>query len=286
MNAPGEFELFVQTRSALLDAVDALGAHRAAVIVVGAQAVYLQTGHATVALAELTRDSDLAIDPRLLGEDPRIEQAMSSAGFTRHPDPSRRQPGAWFSPCGIEVDLMVPEQLAGAATGRSGRGARIPPHAKDAARRARGLEAALVDRAEMTVESLTAADPRRHTVRVAGPGALVVAKMHKIGERLTQQSDRQRDMDAHDVYWLLVATPTATTAAALRRALADEISAEVTNEAIAYLRVLFAAGPDAVGSAMAGRAEAGIGDPANVAASVAALGEDLLTELDRPAVQQ
>ncbi|WP_213008335.1 hypothetical protein [Paractinoplanes toevensis] len=64
----------------MLDALEALAEHRAAVVVIGAQAVYLRTGSAQVALAEATKDSDLAIDPRTLGEDPRVEAAMRAAG--------------------------------------------------------------------------------------------------------------------------------------------------------------------------------------------------------------
>ena len=37
--------------------------HKASVILIGAQAIYLRTGNATFALAEATKDSDLAIDP-------------------------------------------------------------------------------------------------------------------------------------------------------------------------------------------------------------------------------
>jgi len=44
MNGPGGTEdLLAQSRSALLDALQALDAHRDAVIVVGAQAIYLRT---------------------------------------------------------------------------------------------------------------------------------------------------------------------------------------------------------------------------------------------------
>ena len=50
-------DLLVQTRSALLDALEALIDHRDAVIVIGAQAVYLHTGNALVALAEATKES-------------------------------------------------------------------------------------------------------------------------------------------------------------------------------------------------------------------------------------
>lgn len=46
------------------------------------------------------------------------------------------------------------------------------------------------------------------------------------------------------------------------------VRAEVTAESVGYLQELFAAGPDAIGSVMAGRAEEGFGDPDEVAAAV------------------
>lgn len=162
---PGGDNLIVEARSALLDAVAALEIHRDSVILIGAQAIYLRTGGATFALAEATKDSDLAIDARTLGENPRLEEAMTNAGFVLNP--LNRQPGAWMSPTGIPVDLMVPEQLAGAG---SRRGVRIPPHDKHAARRAAGLEAAIIDRSPLIVESLDG-DGRSAIVNVAGPGA-------------------------------------------------------------------------------------------------------------------
>jgi hypothetical protein len=78
MSSPGgsEGDLLGRSRSALLDALQALEAHRGAVIVVGAQAIYLRTSSSIVALAEATKDSDLAVDPRLLHDDPLIEKAM------------------------------------------------------------------------------------------------------------------------------------------------------------------------------------------------------------------
>ena len=66
----------VKARHALLDALDALGSHKEAVILVGAQAIYLHTGSAEVALAEFTTDADLAIDPELLTDHPLIEAAI------------------------------------------------------------------------------------------------------------------------------------------------------------------------------------------------------------------
>lgn len=279
MNPPGASDLLVQARSALLDALDALAEHRDSVVVIGAQAIYLHTGHAPVALAEATKDSDLAIDPRELADDPLIEEAMTAAGFYLNPNPDNTQPGAWMNPAGIPVDLMVPEKLAGGG-GKAARGARIPPHAKTATRRARGLEAAVVDNVSMTIGALDETDPRSYTVRVAGPGALLVAKLHKIGERL-EQPDRLNDKDAHDIYRLLVTKTAPEIAATLVFSLDDSVSADAVREAIQYLRTLFAAGPGAVGSMMAGRAEEGIGDPENVAVSVALLAEDIVTELDR-----
>jgi hypothetical protein len=133
MSRTGDDDLLIAARATLLDALEALSMHLDAVIVVGAQAIYLHTGAAPVALAEATKDSDLALDTRVLAEYPLLEQAMTEAGF--HLDLIAGQPGAWMNAGGIPVDLMVPDALAGKA-GR--RGARIPPHAKNAARRAAG----------------------------------------------------------------------------------------------------------------------------------------------------
>ena len=183
---PGADNLIVEARAALLDAVAALEAHKDSVILIGAQAIYLRTGSATFALAEATKDTDLAIDPRKLGEDPRLEEAMTKAGFILNP--VSRQPGAWMSPNGIPVDLMVPEHLAGSG---SRRGVRIPPHDKHSARRAAGLEAAIIDRSPMSVESLDD-DGRSAVINVAGPAALLVAKLHKLGERVDNTGPPQR----------------------------------------------------------------------------------------------
>ncbi|MBB5786045.1 GSU2403 family nucleotidyltransferase fold protein [Jiangella mangrovi] len=268
---PGANNLIVEARAALLDAVAALEAHKASVILIGAQAIYLRTGSAAFALAEATKDSDLAIDPRKLGEDPRLEEAMTGAGFILNP--VSQQPGAWMSPNGIPVDLMVPEHLAGSG---SRRGVRIPPHDKRSARRAAGLEAVIIDLSPMTVESLNG-DGRSATINVAGSAALLVAKLHKIGERVNTP-DRLNDKDAHDIYRLLVATETPDIAATVRELLSDELSQEVTTRALNYLKDLFAS-PEALGSTMAGRAEEGVGQPDTVSVSVSFLAQDLLSAL-------
>jgi hypothetical protein len=269
-------DLLVRARTALLDALYALEAQREAVVVIGAQAIYLRTAGAAVAVAEATKDSDLALDPRSLGDVPLIEEAMRRGGFER--DVTKNQPGAWRNADGIPVDLMVPERLAGSG-GKSARGARIPPHDKHATRRARGLEAAVVDHDVMIVTALSSADPRACEVRVAGTAALIIAKAHKIGERAVDAPDRLVDKDAHDVYRILVATDTGELATDFARLLADDLSSGTTAEAIDLLRDLFAAGPDATGSLMAGRAEEGVGEPATVALQAAILTSDLLAVL-------
>ena len=74
-------ELYVLARRVLLDALEALGEHREATILVGAQAIYLHTGAADLAVAEYTTDADLALDPALLAQVPPLEQALEGAGF-------------------------------------------------------------------------------------------------------------------------------------------------------------------------------------------------------------
>ncbi|HEU5007613.1 MAG TPA: hypothetical protein VFT67_11590 [Jatrophihabitantaceae bacterium] len=264
----GSDDVLVRARSVLLDALIALDAHRDSVVVIGAQAIYLHTGSAPVAVAEATKDSDLGIDLRTLGDDPLIEEAMTRAGF--HHDTLAGQPGSWLSPGGIPVDLMVPDAIAG----KGRRSVEAPPHDKRALRRAVGLEAAVVDNAVMTIRALAADDGREVEARVAGPAALLVAKLHKLAER-QETPDRLVDKDAYDIYRLLVAVPTQDLSAALVRLLADALAADVTRAALDFLADMFG-NADAIGSLMAGRAEELVGDPAVVAAACAALASDLL----------
>jgi len=270
MSRTGDAEILVAARRALLDAMEALDDQRAAVVLIGAQAIYLHTGGAPVALAEATKDTDLAIDPRVLHEDPLIEEAMRRAGFV--PDPIGGQPGSWISPDGIPVDLMVPEMLAGPT---SRRGGRIPPHSDRATRRATGLEAAVIDHAPMIVSSLDPNDGRSTEIEVAGPAALLVAKLHKIGE-IQDNPRRLLDKDAHDIYRLLVATETGALATTLVELQGTDLAGNVTRQAMAHMEELFAAGPDALGATMAGRAEELVGSPATVSAAVATLAAELL----------
>jgi hypothetical protein len=71
---PGELDPhYVVARSVLLDALDALGAQREAVILIRAQAIYLHTGAIDLAVAEFTTDADIALDPALLQQTPEIQ---------------------------------------------------------------------------------------------------------------------------------------------------------------------------------------------------------------------
>jgi hypothetical protein len=194
----GADPLYVAARSVLLDALEALGSHRDALVLVGAQAIYLYTGDVDLAVAEHTTDADVAIDPRLLGPTPEIESSFVAAGFLRGP-----RVGAWVTsrevggdPVSIEVDLMVPEALGG--PGR--RAARLPGHNQQVARKARGLEAALVDKRVVSIGALDPEDRRTYRVAVAAPAALLIAKLHKIRERIRERRQRALTTRTHSTY--------------------------------------------------------------------------------------
>ncbi len=263
----------VRARRALLDALEALGTHRDAVILVGAQAIYIHTGSAEVALAEFTSDADLAVDPSRLGADPLIQEAMTAAGFV--PDPDQDALGTWRSRDWVPVDLLIPATVAG----RGRRSVEVPPHDKRAMRRAVGLEAVLVDNVPSEIRSFEEADSRAFAVSVAGPAALLVAKLHKLYERLDAPK-RIDAKDAHDVYRLLVAVSTDALAESLTALSGDAISMRATRDAIGYLTELFAAGVEARGSQLAGQAEALVGDPAQVALASSLLAQDLIVALE------
>ncbi|WP_166996490.1 hypothetical protein [Paramicrobacterium fandaimingii] len=265
-------------RRGLLDALEALHEHLEAIVLVGAQAIYLHTGEADVALAAYTTDGDLVIDPSILGTDPIVEDALMSGGFEpqRNRD-GQRIVGSWITDFDVAVDLMVPSEVAGSGKKKS-RGVEAPPHDRYAMRRTHGLEGALVECSEKTISSLELHDSRSFDVKVAGPAALLVAKLHKISDRRAQAPGRLDDKDAHDVYRLLRKVETTALMDALQRLIAEPVSKAVTAEAIEMLRDLFGSS-SAEGSLMAGRAEEGVGDPEQVALAASILASDLHTAL-------
>lgn len=263
---------YVRARRVLLDALDALTSHLEAVILVGAQAVHLHTGDTDLAVAPHTTDADLALDPEILHADPDLGQIMTQAGFVLR---SPNNPGIRTSEReGINVDLLVPHAVSGGGT----RGARIEGHSHHAARKTRGLEGVLVDKRLMPVEALESSDERQFEIRVAGPTALLVAKLHKLGER-QENPGRLDAKDALDIYRLLQSTATEEFVKVFATLDQDERSKQITHEAIAFMRTLFSS-MTAAGSQLAARAVEGLADPDEVAQSCAFLANDVLSPLD------
>ena len=199
MAAPSVDPNYVKARAGLLDALKALGPLRAAAVLVGAQGVYEYTREVDdhFAVAPATFDADLAFIPELLTDDPKISEAMLEAGYVLGD-----QPGIYRRDDNTQVDLLVP-QIVG---GRRGRGADLGVPGNRSARQVRGLEGALVSRRPMAIGSFSPEDHRSFEIQVAGPAALLVAKIHKLADRADEQgSPRLNNKDAFDVYRLLLA---------------------------------------------------------------------------------
>jgi hypothetical protein len=239
----GAEPVYVAARRVLLDALEALSAHLDALILVGAQAIYLRVGSADIAMAPMTTDADLAIDPARLWERPAIEELLQAAGFRS----MAAGPGSWAlstvvagRTLDVPVDLMVPTAAAPPGSGR--RSVKLPGHGSHATRQATGLEAALVDHDTIDIVSLEEHDSRTFPLEVAGPTALLVAKLHKVAERVAaRRPDRVSPKDAADIYRLMLATPVAEIGRVARVLLADELAREVTSAALEHLVALFGA---------------------------------------------
>lgn len=257
---------YVLARSVLLDALGALAPHLDALVLVGAQAVYFHTGDAELNVAATTTDADLALFPAKLLDEPLLEDALRAAGFEL-----AANPGAWRGRFGVAVDLMVPEALSG---GSSRRSARLPIHGNRAARRTTGLEPALVDNDVHEISALDAADQRTARLRIAGPAALLVAKVTKIEER-RDTPGRHQPKDGLDVLRLLQATPTQTMAQRLEALASDPLAGAVTTAAIEALQ----RDGWTVAGLIASLAADGVGNLADtdtIRGSVAVLVEELL----------
>jgi hypothetical protein len=221
--------LYVAARSALLDTLVAVANHVGAFVLVGAQAVYHFTGASELLVAEFTTDADFSIDPGLLTSDPLLGGLMLAGGFTRTDNIGR-----WCSPTGVFVDLMVPERVAGKGTRR----ARLGNHGKEIARRAKGLEGSLIDKERATITAFDPSDSRTASLWIAGPGALIVAKTHKIYERLGYPG-RLNDKDALDTFRLLQITSTNDLRERMSLLRGSEVSRAVTEEAISLFPEIF-----------------------------------------------
>lgn len=225
---------YTAARAVLLDALAALDSHRRSLVLVGAQAVYLHTGAVPGTGAPMTTDSDLAVDADLLSDEPEITGALRQAHFTA----VRDMPGQWENPQGIRVDLMaVPHQ---SNRPHGSRAARLPPHGREVARITPGLEPALVDNCTMTIQALASGDDRRIDLRVAGPAALLTAKLAKLRERYEAmragrgRPDRLKQKDVLDCYRILVAIETADLVAGFETHRAVPHAHAATRAALAF----------------------------------------------------
>jgi hypothetical protein len=232
LTAAGQTE-YVSARRVLLDALAALGCHRTSVVLVGAQAIYLRSGSGDLAVAPTTTDADLALHVDWVKDEPELYAAMLAAGFL--PD---TQPGTWQGQGKICIDLMVVPHQAG-RSGKGARAANLPPHRKGVARIARGLEPALVDHDILPVGSLEESDGRSYKIRIAGPSALLVAKIIKLAERMAAEGTGARSRvhakDALDVYRLLRATEVPDFVAGFGLHSTEAHAAVVSREAVAVL---------------------------------------------------
>lgn len=246
--------IYRAAREVLLDALDALSEQLDAIVVVGAQAVYLRTGEVDIAVAPYTTDADVVLDLDHLVDEPTLVELLTSADFKlSEKDP---QPGVWVTQKEVEgetedlpVDVMVPTSLAPAG-GR--RGVRLGVHGNTAARKTPGLEAALYDNSVMTITSLETDSDRSIDARVAGPLALLVSKAHKIQERVDQshRPDRILDKDAGDVFRLMQTASAGGCAEIAIRLLAEEPIRASVSTGIESLIGLFGRG-GSPGTAMA-----------------------------------
>lgn len=221
---------YVLARKVLLDALEGLGGHRRAAVLVGAQAVYVHTGSGELTTAPMTTDADLLLRRSALPDWPTVDAAMRRAGFILRPGGN---PGQWVGAEDVGVDLMVVPHESGRSS-PTARSVRIPPHDNDFARPTEGLQAALVDQEPHIVRSLGEEDARGFEVSIAGPAALLTAKMIKIAERI-DQPNRVRPKDALDVYRLLSELPIDVLADGFRRHLDDPHATDASTRAVAAM---------------------------------------------------
>lgn len=267
---------YVAARGVLLDALDALAAQRASLVLVGAQAVYLHTGLVEGTGVQMTTDSDLAVDVDLLLGDPELTETLKSAHFRAVPD----LPGQWQSPLGIRVDLMtVPHQ---SNRPKGSRAAKLPPHGKESARITPGLEPALVDNATMTIPAIAKHDNRAIDLRVAGPAALLSAKLTKLHERYNDQQagrgkSRLKEKDMLDCHRLLVTIETKNLVSGFESHRINGEALAVTRNALAFFNQQLQRGEDGALRELLGRALPG---DLTALAAFDALSEDLITELN------
>jgi hypothetical protein len=273
--------LYVAARRTLLDALVALHDHSKSIIVIGAQAVYLRTGPLDGSIAPFTTDGDLALDPRDLQENPNLEHVLRAAGFA--PKVSHAgisMIGAWTrrdreSGMSMDIDVHVPRA---ATTGGGSRAARLGSQGDRVARISDGLEAALVDYSTMAIGSLDPTDHRVVAANVAGTAALLIAKTHKLADRLIGTHRRLSDKDAGDIYRLMQVSGPSDVARTLQVLLQSDVAKTATEHGIELLTTQFG-GRATQGTELAVRNLAGAIDTAQIRTLCVAFVAGILTSL-------
>jgi hypothetical protein len=228
------------SRRLLVHTIKALKEFKEAVTVIGAHAVHIWVEQAWGPTGmEATRDGDIVLNPVFVAADPKLIDVMAGVGIT---PALEDRPGIYgfADEADMEwrqrttVDLIVPEAYAG--PGR--RAARILGQ-RHATSRAVGLELALWDR---TLAALTTLDDPTESVEayVAGPAALLTAKVHKVHkvhERLADAQTRPARLkakDSGDVALLMMVSDPAQVAQVMVEAVVEhpEISDVVTKAAM------------------------------------------------------
>lgn len=195
---------YTKAGTGLLDILETMRPLPVAAVRVAVQAVYEHTRQVdnVFALPPATFDADLAFVPELLVHDPKILDAMSSAGSEFVTQPFQ-QPGMYRREHdNTEVDPLATEIVRG----REGRGANLGIHSNLAARQDHGLEGASISQQAMAIGSLSTGDDRSFELQVAGAVALQVAKKHKLADRAAEPGNpRLNNKDAFNLYSTLYA---------------------------------------------------------------------------------
>ena len=215
----GPDPLYVEARIALLDAADALSEQLDAVVLVGAQAIYLHTGDADFATAEYTTDADLCVAPPDLSDTPLLaELSWEPAGSFSGSIPGRGSVRmgslltSWFPRC---WPVSAPAGLASALTERKQPG---EPRV--------WRERSLTGRPRISALLIPATNDRLRCWSPGPPRSLVAKVAQKIADR-AGTGDRHNER-THSISSVSCSRPPATLAACLARLGDHELSSAVT----------------------------------------------------------
>lgn len=260
-------------RKALLDTLEALEMHLEALVLVGAQAVYLHTQDFISEVAPATVDADFALDVTKLQSSPDIELVLLDSNFAYS---ETGNPGQWVTPEGIPVDIMVPKKTSGRVG--KGRSPRLEGHSNKSIRITEGLEGCVVSYQVMDVASLSPQDSRAFQVKVANGASIIIAKCFKIAEHL-EHGRKVDNKDSFDVYRLLAHLPLKNLLDEFRDLLENTVSRDVTSLGLKYFANLFVVGIDAPGIVAIGATVNGLEDVPVIKASALSLARQLNSQL-------